>query len=246
MRIIFSDKTKEDFRKHRNYLKRVGKSDGHKYQRYELDGISKSLKKNITKGLENRTNHTDSIFPDKYEYDHKNYKMYVDKDSHHIIFYKVNPNKDTIKVEKCIHSTELKKDIERRGIKPIGTASKSLLDDLEEVYKEDEVYLRDDSKDDEDGKEENVYDEETGKEIKRNVFTGPRGGRFYRTDKGEKVYIDEKKSFKSLKKVLMEEKIIPLKGYIKKRSAVTPLFKESKSMVEEIKFTHHPPERIRI
>ena len=63
MRIIFSEETKEDFRKHRKYLRRKRKSDGHPYQPYELDGINKSFKKNITKGLESKKEHKESIFP---------------------------------------------------------------------------------------------------------------------------------------------------------------------------------------
>ena len=47
MEIEFTRKTDKDFRKHREYLRRTGKADGHKYQEYELDGISKSLKANI-------------------------------------------------------------------------------------------------------------------------------------------------------------------------------------------------------
>ena len=39
------------------------------------------------------------------------------------------------------------------------------------------------------GKEEEVEDPETGKKVKKIVFTGPRGGRFYKSDKGNKVYI---------------------------------------------------------
>ena len=42
MKVKYSKSTQEDFRKHRDYLTRTGKSDGHKYQKYELDGISKS------------------------------------------------------------------------------------------------------------------------------------------------------------------------------------------------------------
>ena len=34
-------------------------------------------------------NHLDSIFPDEFEYSSKTHKMYIDKKSHHIVFYKV-------------------------------------------------------------------------------------------------------------------------------------------------------------
>lgn len=214
MRVIFSDKTKDDFKKHIEYLKGIRKSDGHKYQKYELNSISKSLKKNITKGLENRTTHIDSIFPDKYEYGYKNYKMYVEKESHHVIFYQVNSSNDTIKVEKCIHSTKLKNELDKKGIKPLENADKSLLDDLNDVYKEDEINQKEDNEEEE-GKEEEVYDEEIGKKVKRIIYTGPQGGRFYKNKRGEKVYVDEGMS-RSLKSILLETKMISLSEYLKK------------------------------
>lgn len=219
MRIKFSPKTDDDFRKHRDYLRRVGKSDGHKYQSYELDNISKSLKKNITGGLKNTKGHKDSIYPKEFEYSAEEYKMYVDKKSHHIIFYKIEhtkSGKDIIQIDKCIHSTELQKELDKKGIKPLEDADPSLLKDMEEVKKEDEIASKDDSDDEERGKEEEVYDEETGRKVKRVVYTGPKGGRYYKTDKGEKVYVDENKSHKSLKQTLIESKIISLFEYIKK------------------------------
>lgn len=106
MKVRFSEKTKEDFRKHREYLRRTGKPDGHKYQNYELDGISKSLRKNISKGLESTDEHKDSIYPKEFEYNAKDYKMYVDKKSHHIVFYKIEhtkSGKEIIQIDKCIH-----------------------------------------------------------------------------------------------------------------------------------------------
>ena len=32
MKVIFTSETKEDFRKHNDYVRRLKKSDGHKYQ----------------------------------------------------------------------------------------------------------------------------------------------------------------------------------------------------------------------
>ena len=64
MEVEFTRKTDKDFRRHRDYLRRIGKSDGHKYQKYELDSISKSLKTNISKGLKNsKKNITTQSFP---------------------------------------------------------------------------------------------------------------------------------------------------------------------------------------
>ena len=225
MKVKYSKDTEGDFDKHIEYLRRKGKSDGHKYQTYELDGINKSFKNNITKGLKSKIEHKSSIFPKEFDYDSDNYKMYVDKPSHHIVFYKiVSPRKGNpyIIVDKCIHSTELKRQLEEKGIEPLKNADQTLLDDLKEVYKEDKINQRDDS-DEESGKEKDDYDKETGEKVKKTVFTGPRGGRFYKTDKGERVYIDEKKSFRGLRKMLMEEKKISLRGYIKreKRSSAS-------------------------
>ena len=87
MKVQYSKDTKSDFKKHREYLTRQGKSDGHKYQKYELDGIGKALKNNITKGLETKKDHSDSIFPKKYEYNSGSHKMHIDKKSHYVIFY---------------------------------------------------------------------------------------------------------------------------------------------------------------
>lgn len=178
MEIKFTRKTDSDFRKHRDYLRRTRKSDGHKYQKYELDGIGKSLKSNISKGLESVREHRDSIFPKEFEYHSGSHKMYVDKKSHHVVFYKVITSKNGkryISVEKCIHSTELKKELEKRGIKPIKDCDKSLLDDLETVYKEDDVKSKEESDDESENKEEEVIDPGTGKKVKKVKHTGPRG-----------------------------------------------------------------------
>lgn len=223
MKIRYSKETENDFKKHRDYLKRKGKSDGHKYQNYELNGISKSLKNNISKGIENTKEHKKSIYPKEFKYNFEDYNMYVDKKSHHIVFYKIERNKkgeEFIQIEKCIHSTELRKILKEKGIRPLKGADSSLLNDIEEVYKEDEVNLRDDSEDSEEGKEEGVYDEETGKKIKRIVFTGPKGGRYYKTDNGEKVYIDENR-VKGLGMILLESKMISLTQYIKEKCCTT-------------------------
>ena len=222
MKVKYSKSTQEDFQKHRDYLTRTGKSDGHKYQKYELDGISKSLKSNISKGLTDIKEHKDSIFPKEFEYHSDSHKMYVDKKSHHIVFYKViTPKKGEpyISVEKCIHSTELKIDLEERGIKPLKDCDKSLLDDLETVYKEDDVKSRDDSEDEKETKEE-VTDPETGKKIKKVKHTGPRGGHYYINDKGEHIYPEEWnesiKNMKSVKTYIIESKMVSLVDYLKK------------------------------
>lgn len=222
MKVKYSKSTQEDFRKHRDYLTRTGKSDGHKYQKYELDGIGKSLKSNISKGLTDIKNHKDSIFPKEFEYHSGSHKMYVDKKSHHIIFYTIETKSDgerVIKVRKCIHSTELKKELKERGIKPLKDCDKSLLDDLELVYREDDVKSKEDSDDKSEDKEE-ITNPETGKKIKKVKHTGPRGGHYYINDKREHIYPEEWnesiKNTKSVKSYITESKMVSLIEYLKK------------------------------
>ena len=62
MNVVFTRKTKEDFRKHNDYIRRQKKSDGHNYQKYELDGINKSFKKNLKDNLEKIKEPKDSIY----------------------------------------------------------------------------------------------------------------------------------------------------------------------------------------
>lgn len=221
MKVIFTSKTKEDFRKHNDYVRKQKKSDGHKYQSYELKGINKSFKKNLGENLEKIKEPKDSIFPKEYEYSSDSHKMYVDKKSHYVVFYKViTPKKGEpyLSIEKNIHSTELRKELEEKGIKPLKDCDKSLLDDLETVYKEDDVKLRDDSEDEKETKE--VTDPETGKKIKKVKHTGPRGGHYYINDKGEHIYPEEWnesiKNMKSVKTYITESKMVSLVDYLKK------------------------------
>ena len=216
MEVKFTRKTDKDFRKHRDYVRRQKKSDGHSYQTYELDSISKSFKKNLRENIGEQKEHKDSIFPKEFEYHSDSHKMYVDKKSHYIVFYKViTPKKGEpyISVEKCIHSTELKKELEERGIKPLKDCDKSLLDDLETVYKEDDVKTKDDS-------DEELEEDTDNEGNPRQHKTGPQGGKYYR------VKIDGKwgpwnsetnESFKSIQNLLTESNIISLSSYLIER-----------------------------
>ena len=225
MKVIFTSETKEDFRKHNDYVRKQMKSDGHKYQSYELKGINKSFKKNLRENLEKIKGPKDSIFPKEFEYSSDSHKMYVDKKSHYVVFYTVETTKSgekIMKVRRNIHSTELKKELEEKGIKPLKDCDKSLLDDLETVYREDDVKLRDDSEDEKETKEEKeeVTDPETGKKIKKVKHTGPRGGHYYINDKGEHIYPEEWnesiKNMKSVKTYITESKMVSLVDYLKK------------------------------
>ena len=221
MKVIFTSETKEDFRKHNDYVRKQKKSDSHKYQSYELKGINKFFKKNLGKNLEKIKEPKDSIFPKEFEYSSDSHKMYVDKNSHYVVFYTVETTKSgkkIMKVRRNIHSTELRKELEEKGIKPLKNCDKSLLDDLETVYKEDDVNLRDDSENEEETKEE-VTDPETGKKIKKVKHTGPRGGHYYINDKGEHIYPEEWnesiKNMKSVKSYITESEMITLVDYLK-------------------------------
>ena len=223
MKVIFTSETKEDFRKHNDYVRKQKKSDGHKYQSYELKGINKSFKKNLGENLEKIKEPKDSIFPKEFEYSSDSHKMYVDKKSHYVVFYTVETTKSgekIMKVRRNIHSTELKKELEERGIKPLKDCDKSLLDDLETVYKEDDVKSKEDS--DEESKEtkEEIIDPETGKKIKKVKHTGPRGGHYYINDNGEHIYPEEWnesiKNMKSVKSYITESKMVSLIEYLKK------------------------------
>ncbi|MBR5297565.1 MAG: hypothetical protein IKU29_06835 [Parabacteroides sp.] len=215
MKIEFTRKTNKDFQRHKEYLLRIGKADGHKYQKYELDGISKSLKSNISKGLKNTKEHKNSIFSKKFEYNYDSYKMYVDKKSHHIIFYKVITPKTGdpyISVEKCIHSAELKKELEEKGIEPLKNCNKSLLDDLKTVYKEDEVKSKEDS--------DEEFEEDTDEEGNpRQHKTGPRGGKYYRVKTNGKWgpwNSEINDSLKDLRTLIVESSLVSLKDFLNK------------------------------
>lgn len=218
MKVIFTSETKEDFRKHNDYVRRLKKSDGHKYQSYELKGINKSFKKNLKDNLEKIKTPKDSIFPKEFEYSSDSHKMYVDKRSHYVVFYTVETTKNgdkIMKVRKNIHSTELKKELEEKDIKPLKNCDQSLLDDLESVYKEDDVKLKDDSEDEKETQEE-VTDPDTGRKIKKVKHVGERGGKYYIDDNGNKVYPEEwNESIIDLKTKILESKIVSLVDYLK-------------------------------
>lgn len=219
MKVIFTSETKEDFRKHNDYVQRLNKSDGHKYQSYELKGINKSFKKNLKNNLEKIKTPKDSIFPKEFEYSSDSHKMYVDKRSHYVVFYTVETTKNgdkIMKVRKNIHSTELKKELEEKDIKPLKNCDQSLLDDLESVYKEDDVKLKDDSEDEKETQEE-VTDPDTGRKIKKVKHVGKRGGKYYIDDNGNKVYPEEwNESIIDLKTKILESKIVSLVDYLKR------------------------------
>lgn len=243
MKVVFSKIAREelkDYKKHLLELKKKGKLPSY----VEIPKSFNELHELIKTDLKEEQNHNDSIYPKDCEFG-KNYKIGIEKKKHYISFYKIIKDGDgnpQISIERCLHSTKLKKELDRKGIKPKENADPYVLLDLLEIEREDEVAKLEDDKDslpeelqkefderekelesriesqkkEDKGKEEEIYDEETGKKVKRIVYTGPKGGRFYKSDNGEKVYIDEQKIFKSLSSLLLESKMISLNQYIKK------------------------------
>lgn len=150
MKVIFTKDTNDDFIKYVENLKELKKRNPKQYSYINPRQSKVKFRRELIENVGKINNHKDSIFPKEFDYSSDSHKMYVDKKSHHVVFYKViTPKKGEpyISIEKCIHSTELRKKLEEKGIKPLKNCDKSLLDDLETVYKEDDVKLRDDSED---------------------------------------------------------------------------------------------------
>ena len=234
MDIELSEKSKKEIVKYSKFLEKKTKFSDKKIEELTIK-FEKELKDDV-----NKSKHSDSIFPSKSKFG-KGYKMSIDKKKHRVIFYKIVKNKDgkeTIVIHECPHSKELKKELDKKGIKPLEDSDPQLLLDYISIEREDKVNdetLTDEERDEynkkekelesriesqkkeDKGKEEEVYDEETGKKVKRIVYTGPKGGRFYKSDNGEKVYIDEQRTFKSLSSLLLESKMISLNQYIKNK-----------------------------
>ena len=150
--------------------------------------------------------HIDSIFPKEYEYSYREFKMLVDKTHHYVLFYRVEKNsngEEILKVHKCIHSSELRKDLQERGIEPRKGCNQSLLKDLESVYKEDDI--RDEK--------EKELEKDSDKEVQ--TKEGPRGGVYFRTIDPETHHIGVWRSIKEhLQRSLMMK---DLGSYIKER-----------------------------
>ena len=68
MKVKFSEKTKNDFKKYRDFLKNTKYSNNKSYQKYQIDGMNNSLKNNIRDDIEDKDEHINSIFPKEYEY----------------------------------------------------------------------------------------------------------------------------------------------------------------------------------
>lgn len=253
MKVEFSKIADDELKDYKGYLLKL-KKEGKLPSYVEIPKSLKKLKDIIIKELSRVNNHKDSIYPKDCDFG-EDYKIGVGKEKHYISFYEIvkdSKGESYISIEKCLHSTKLKKELDRKGIKPLEDSDPQLLLDYITIEREDKVNdetLTDEERDEynkkekelesriefqnkkegkkkekekpeDKGKEEEVYDEETGKKVKRIVYTGPKGGRFYKSDNGEKVYVDESKTFKSLSSLLLESKIVSLSQYIKNRKVL--------------------------
>lgn len=221
MKVKFSPSTKNDFTKYVEYLKELKKKDSKQYSHIKPEQSKVKFRGELKQSISDKKEHKDSIFPKEFEYNSKTHKMYVDKKTHHVVFYKITtPKKGEpyISVEKCIHSTELKQELEDRDIKPLKGADKTLLSDLEQVYREDDVKNKEEYEDEETIEKEDTDDEGNPRQHK----TGPNGGKYYRVKKDGKwgpwnsLTNENNNIFKSLKLIINESKIRSLKSYLKK------------------------------
>ena len=135
MKVKFSPNTKDDFGNYKEYLQELKKSDSDKYYHINPGEEKKNLRNSIGNSIGNKDNHSDSIFPKEFRYGSESHKMYVDKKRHHVVFYKIiNPKKGKpyISIEKCIHSTDLSKELEKKDIEAL-KAENVVLEDKVDV-----------------------------------------------------------------------------------------------------------------
>ena len=253
MKVEFSKIADDELKDYKGYLLKL-KKEGKLPSYVEIPKSLKKLKDIIIKELSRVNNHKDSIYPKDCDFG-EDYKIGIGKEKHYISFYEIvkdSKGESYISIEKCLHSTKLKKELDKKGIKPLEDSDPQLLLDYITIEREDKVndeMLTDEERDEynkkekelesriesqnkkerkkkekeepeDKGKEEEVYDEETGKTVKQIVYTGPKGGRFYKSDNGENVYVDESKTFKSLSSLLLESKRVSLSQYIKDRKVL--------------------------
>ena len=237
MKVKFSPHTRDDFGKYKDYLQKLKKSDVDKYRHIKPDEEKKKLRDNIGSSIGNKDDHSDSIFPKEFDYSSDSHKMYIDKKSHHVIFYKVVKSKkgeSYVSIEKCIHSKELRKELERKDIKPLEDSDPELLLDYITIEKEDKVNdetLTDDEREEYKEKEEELKERISNnskgieKEDKdeygnpRQHKTGPRGGKYYRVKiNGEwgPWNSETNEKMKSVKSYINESKMVSLIDYLKK------------------------------
>ena len=205
MDIELSEKSKKEIVKYSKFLEKKTKFSDKKIEELTIK-FEKELKDDV-----NKSKHSDSIFPSKSKFG-KGYKMSIDKKKHRVIFYKIVKNKDgkeTIVIHECPHSKELKKELDKKGIKPLEDSDPQLLLDYITIEREDKVNdetLTDEERDEYNKKEKElesriesqkkeekkekdkekdddgeIEKEDTDKDGNpRQHKTGPEGGKYYR------------------------------------------------------------------
>ena len=237
MKVKFSNETKNDFRKYKDHLQELKKSNSDKYHHVKPEDEKKKLRDNISSSIGNKDDHSDSIFPKEFNYSSDSHKMYIDKKSHHVVFYKVIKTKKGepyVSIEKCIHSQELRKELEKKEIEPLEDSDPKLLLDYITIEKEDKVNdetLTDDEREEYKKKEEELKERISNKskgiekEDKdengnpRQHKTGPQGGKYYRV-KINGTWgpwnSETNENMKNIKSYITETKMVSLLEYLKK------------------------------
>lgn len=237
MKVKFSPDTRDDFRNYKDHLQELKKSNSNKYRYINPEESKKKLRDNIGSSIGDKDEHSDSIFPKEFDYSSDSHKMYIEKKSHHVVFYKVvKPKKGEpyVSIEKCIHSTDLRKELEKKDIKPLEDSDPKLLLDYITIEKEDKV--KDETLTDEEREEYKKKEEELKERISNNSKgiekedkdeygnprqhkTGPRGGKYYRVKiNGEwgPWNSDTNENIRNVKTYIIESKMVSLVDYLKK------------------------------
>lgn len=238
MNIELSDNAKKEIVNYAKYLAKTTKFDKEKIQELTTK-FEEQLKKNINSS---DNEHSDSIFPRKTKFG-KGYKMCVDKSKHRVIFYKIDKDengKEVARIHECPHSTDLKKELDKKGIEPLEDSDPKLLLDYITIEKEDKVNnetITDKERDEYNRRKEELEDlisqkkqkgdsdeeleEDTDKEGNlRQHKTGPEGGKYYRVKKDGKWgpwNSEASESLKDIKDLIIELNIISLSSYLNER-----------------------------
>ena len=148
MRVDFSKTANEelkDYKKHLLELKKKGELPSY----VKIPESLKKLKKIIIEELSRVNNHKDSIYPKDCEFG-KDYKIGTRNEKNYISFYDIvkdSKGESYISIERCLHFTKLKKELDRKGIKPKEDADPYVLLDLLKIERGDEVAKLEDGKD---------------------------------------------------------------------------------------------------
>lgn len=172
MEIELSDSAKKEIVKYSKYLAKTTKFDEDKIEQLTIK-FEEQLKTNINSS---KNEHSDSIFPKKTKFG-KGYKMCVDKFKHRVIFYKIDKDEngqEIARIHECPHSTELKKELDKKGIKPLEDSDPQLLLDYITLEKEDKVNnntLTDEEREEYKKKEEELEERISNRSKKKEEIT---------------------------------------------------------------------------